>query len=179
MTLEDIKKMSDEEFVEFVDSLKNSKEETSAEEDLMENKKFVNFGSIMNGLIFGLVPAAFLDNFTDDNLILGTAFVAGAIAGIPTSKKLLRWVYTKFKNETKIIERQELIQLKIDLENLSKDELSFLIGIDKNEHIYELNDKIKRVFRECNPNKFIGGLEVTYEDDNKDLAYSKNINKNN
>lgn len=177
MKLEDIKKMNDEEFIEFARSF-SVREDIPIEEFFKQNKKTVNIMTVMPGITFGLIPYSILDNFTDDNLILGVSFILGSIIGMPTIKKLVKWLVVKVSDEAAIINKNELIDLKKKIENLTEDEFSFLIGIGKNEHIFTLHDKIKGIF-DKDTKKFVDSLEVTYKDDNNDLGYSRNINKNN
>lgn len=179
MKLEDIKKMSDEEFIRFMNKLQNIEEERTPQEDLKENKKIVNFGSILPSLATGLIPVSILENFTDDNLILGSDYVIGTIVGIPIIRKLHKMLYIKVMNMDKTLKRQELIELKKDLENLTEEEFSFLIGIKDNKHIYSLHKKITETFGEQGSNNFFDNLEVTYKDDEENLGYSKNIRKSN
>lgn len=178
MKLEDIKKMSDEEFIRFMNKLQNIKEERTPQEDLKETKKLVNFGSILPGLATGLIPFSILENFTDDYLILGSTYVIGTIVGIPIIRKLHKLLYVKVTNIGKDLRRQELIELKKELESLTEEEFSFLVGIKGNTHIYGLYKKITETFGEQDSNKFIDTLQVTYKDD-EDLGYSKNIRKSN
>ena len=179
MKLEDIKKMSNEEFIEFARNFQNFKEDIPVEEFFKQNKKIINIMTIMSGITFGMIPYSILDNFTDDNLILGSSFILGTIIGIPTIKKLVKWLAIKASNESDFINKNELIDLKKDLEKLSEEELAFLIGIDNNKHIYKLNDRIKGIFGDDDSKKFVDSLEVTYEDAEKNLGYPKNIGKNN
>lgn len=179
MKLEDIKKMSNEEFIEFARNFQNFKEDIPVEEFFKQNKKIINIMTIMPGITFGMIPYSILDNFTDDNLILSSSFILGTIIGIPTIKKLVKWLAIKASNESDFINKNELIDLKKDLEKLSEEELAFLIGIDNNKHIYKLNDRIKGIFGDDDSKKFVDSLEVTYEDDEKNLGYPKNIGKNN
>ena len=176
MKLVDIKKMSDEEFIEFARSF-SVREDIPIEEFFKQNKKTVNIITIMPGITFGLIPYSILDNFTDDNLILGASFVLGSIIGMPTIKKLVKWLVVKVSVEAAIINKNELIDLKKKLENLTEDEFSFLIGISKNEHVFSLHDKIKGIF-DKDTKKFVDSLEVAYNEE-EDLGYSKNISKNN
>ena len=177
MKLEDIKEMNDEEFIVFARSFNVSKD-IPIEEFFKQNKKTVNIMTIMPGITFGLIPYSILDNFTDDNLILGASFVLGSIIGMPTIKKLVKWLVVKVSDEAAIISENELIDLKKKIENLTEDEFSFLIGISKNEHVFGLHDKIKGIF-DKDTKKFIDSLEPSYKDDEENLGYSKNINKNN
>lgn len=177
MKLEDIKKMSDEEFIEFASSF-SIREDIPIEEFFKQNKKTVNIMTIMPGITFGLIPYSVLDNFTDDNLILGASFILGSIIGIPTIKKLVKWLVVKVSEEGDIINKNELITLKKELEKLTEDEFSFLIGISKNKHVFRLYDKIKGIFAN-DTKKFVDSLEVTYKDGKENLGYSKNISKNN
>ena len=172
MKLEDIKKMSDEEFIRFMNKLQNIKEERTPQEDLKETKKLVNFGSILPGLATGLIPFSILENFTDDYLILGSAYVIGTIVGIPIIRKLHKMLYIKVMNMDKTLKRQELIELKKDLGNLTEEEFSFLIRIKNNSHIYDIHERISKIFEGQDSNKFIDTLQVTYKDD-EDLGYSK------
>ena len=93
-------------------------------------------------------------------------------------KKLVKWLVVKVSDEAAIINKNELIDLKKKIENLTEDEFSFLIDISKNEHVFSLHDKIKMIF-DNDTKKFIDSLEVAYNDEKEDLGYSKNIRKNN
>ena len=93
-------------------------------------------------------------------------------------KKLVKWLVVKVTDEAAIINKNELIDLKKKIENLTEDEFSFLIGISKNEHVFGLHDKIKMIF-DNDTKKFIDSLEPSYKDNEENLGYSKNINKNN
>lgn len=61
------------------------------------------------------------------------------------AKKALEFVSTKIIIEDNKSKRQELLNLKKDLENLSESELSCLVNINKSEHIYKLHERITNI----------------------------------
>lgn len=179
MTINDIKKMSDEEFINYVQNFKKIEDKEITECDVKTTKKVLNCGSVFSGMGFGLLSYTIMDNFTNHDFALVIAFIIGSIAGIPVSKKLIRFLNDKCLELEVEVEKDDLIELKKDIENLSREQLLFLKGINNNGDMFDLHNKITNIIETENKDKFFNDLEVTYEDDEKDLGYSKNIIKNN
>ena len=171
--------MSDEEFITYINKFTLEESEAIKEIDTKACKKIITGGSILNGLALGLVPVFIFEHFTDDNSILVVAYIIGAIVGIPMTKKALEFFSTKITIEDNKSKREELLNLKKDLENLSESELSFLVNINKNKHIYKLHERISNISHLNELSSFMDTLEVTYKDDDEKLGYSKNITTNN
>lgn len=179
MTINDIKNMSDEEFINYVQNFKKIEDKEITEYDVKMTKKVLNCGSVFSGILFGLLSSTIIDNFTDDKITLGITFIIGSIIGIPVYRKLINSLNNKCLEFVADVEKDDLIEIKKDIENLTSEQLLFLKGIDNNDDMLELHDKITNIIEIKNKDRFFNDLEVTYEDDEKDLGYSKNIIKNN
>lgn len=172
MKLEDIKKMSNEEFIEFVNSM-NNKQGKLAELRLINESLSAAIPSA-GGVLIGFVSYLISTDYTDDKFMQGTAAILGTIIGIPILKKIIRYMDSKLEQGYS----NELIEIKKSIENLTEEEFLILKGTNSS-NVRQLQKQMKMTFDKKIYNKFIDSLEPSYKDDEENLGYSKNIGKNN
>lgn len=175
MTLEKIRKMSDDEFINY------AKQFTEIDEYLINcdsklANKIINIGSVISGVLTGFTLSEALDYVTNDKIKLMAAFVIGTVAGIPVAKKTIKYFCDKCNNAFIEDEKNNLIELKEELESLNNEQFELLINMNEDADVYNLHEKMINIF---NGDSLIKDLEVSYKDEEKDLGYSKNIIKNN
>lgn len=179
MTINDIKNMSDVEFINYIEDLRKE-DKKYLNQNLKNKNKIINVGSIFTGMTFGGLSSLFADYFTNDEVTLGIVFVISSLIGIPMTRNLVRLINKKCLELNAYNDKQNILDIKNDIENLSNEDLLILKDINNNSTMLEMYNKIIYIIDCENNEKFFEDLEVIYEqEEEEELKYSKNIIKNN
>lgn len=181
MKLEDIKNMSDEEFITFIHDLCKNYKVREYKIEKKAYKTLLNINSILPGCAMGCIFADKVASLSDDTWVIVSAAIAGGVLSTGIFKILLNNITMKTTHTKHQKNINNIINLKRIIENTSKNEFQYSVNLLQENKTFVLTAKIQDNFVNISISDSLNNTKSesnNYVDEENDLGYSKTMNKN-